>query len=81
MKPKITNQFDHQITFRKGKDSSIPCYAEGIPEPRISWKKGDKDIIYKNYSGIYILNYGNVLTMELFCVIKHFFHRFLSCCS
>ncbi|CAH1403032.1 unnamed protein product [Nezara viridula] len=63
VKPKITNQFDHQITIQKGKDSSIPCYAEGIPEPRISWKKGDKDIIYKNYSDSSVAVHDNILLL------------------
>nr|XP_024214409.1 hemicentin-1-like isoform X2 [Halyomorpha halys] len=63
VKPKIISRVDNQLIIQKGKDSSIPCYAEGIPEPRISWKKGDKEILSKNYSDSSVAVHNNILLL------------------
>nr|CAD7441765.1 unnamed protein product [Timema bartmani] len=59
--PRIREDLPSYVQVMEGEDYALPCSAEGIPEPIISWKKEDQAIVGEHQDDLAVLGDGTLI--------------------
>nr|CAD7569691.1 unnamed protein product [Timema californicum] len=59
--PKIREDLPSYVQVMEGEDYALPCSAEGIPDPIISWKKEDQAIVGEHEDDLAVLGDGTLI--------------------
>nr|CAD7197525.1 unnamed protein product [Timema douglasi] len=59
--PKIREDLPSYVQVMEGEDYALPCSAEGIPVPIISWKKEDQAIVGEHEDDLAVLGDGTLI--------------------
>ncbi|XP_063245186.1 hemicentin-1-like [Bacillus rossius redtenbacheri] len=53
--PKIHEDLPNYIQLKEGEDYALPCSAEGIPTPSVTWRKDDIDVTSNQFENLTVL--------------------------